>query len=97
MKGENTRLCDRCLRTVEEGRGEFFEVRIEAVADPTPPTLDTPFDPEQVRAEYEELVNALRDTSPQEAQDQIFRRLIVSLCNRCFATWIEDPTQSENQ
>ena len=28
-------LCDRCLCELRAGRGQYYEVRIEAVADPT--------------------------------------------------------------
>ncbi len=95
MNDDNTRLCARCLRTMTEGRGEFFEVRIEAIADPTPPILDghQELDVASVRSEYEELVGALRDTSAREAQDQVHRQVMISLCNRCFVDWIEDPAK----
>ncbi len=97
MSSENTRLCDRCLQTIREGRGEFFEVRIEAVADPSPPDLDAYVEQnaKQISEEYADLVDALRNTSPQEAQDQVFRRVTISLCNHCFVSWIEDPTSTE--
>ena len=86
-------FCDRCLKQLVPGRGEFFEVRIEAVADPTPPDLDTdlPSDPHEVRQRYEELLAQLRNISPVEARDQVYRRVVITLCNQCYGTWIEDP------
>ncbi len=93
MTDANTRLCARCLQTIAEGRGEFFEVQITAVADPSPPILDEEIAPHafaeiERRRELEEL---LEDVSAQEAQDQIHRQVTLSLCNRCFGDWIEDP------
>lgn len=86
-------LCDRCLKQLVPGRGEFFEVRIEAVADPTPPDLDADLsaDLQEIQQRYEQLVDQLQNTSPAEARDQVYRRLWLTLCNRCYAAWIEDP------
>ncbi len=91
--GDHSRLCDRCLQEVQEGVGEFFEVQIQAVADPTPPVLDaldhqTPY---QQLESYQEIVSATEGLSACEAQDQVYRRVTLSLCNRCFSKWIEDP------
>ncbi len=95
MNNVNTRLCARCLETVCEGRGEFFEVRIVAVADPSPPILDPlpqPGSYAEIEAE-QQLRDALHDMSAQEAQDQVHRHVTLSLCNRCFHDWIEDPAK----
>lgn len=93
MNEENVRLCDRCLQTMMEGRAEFFEVQIEAVADPSPPVLDLDTSPHSYAdiESQKQLEEALRNTSAQEAQDQIHRHVTLSLCNRCFSEWIEDP------
>jgi hypothetical protein len=97
MNEDNTRLCARCLQTVSEGRAEFYEVRIEAVADPSPPILDPlpqPGSDSEIEARGQ-LKDALREMSSQEAQDQVHRHVTLSLCNRCFHDWIEDPMQGE--
>lgn len=90
-------FCDRCLKQLVPGRGEFFEVRIEAVADPTPPDLDADLaaDPREIQSRYEELLAQLQDISPAEARDQVYRRVWITLCNRCYGTWIEDPAGRE--
>lgn len=86
-------FCDRCLKQLVAGRGEFYEVRIEAVADPSPPDLDAELssDPAEIRRRYEEVVEQLRDVSPAEARDQVYRRVWLTLCNRCYVAWIKDP------
>jgi hypothetical protein len=86
-------FCDRCLKPLAPGRGEFFEVRIEAVADPSPPDLDADLssDPDEIRERYEELLDQLKHVSPAEARDQVYRRVLITLCNHCYGIWIEDP------
>lgn len=90
-------FCDRCLKQLAPGRGEFFEVRIEAVADPTPPELDADLsaDPADIQKQYEDLLEQLRSLSPAEARDQVYRRVWITLCNRCYKRWIEDPAARE--
>ena len=85
-------LCTRCLRTLEPGRGEFYVVTIEAIADPTPPSFDGSDLERDYRADWREIVAALKDTSPQEALDQVYRRLTLYLCGPCYREWIENPT-----
>ena len=84
-------LCTKCLKTVELGRGEFYVVAIEAVADPTPPTFDGNDLRRDYRADWREIVAVLQDTSPQEALDQVYRRVVIHLCNACYRDWIENP------
>jgi hypothetical protein len=85
------------LKQLVPGRGEFFEVRIEAVADPTPPDLDADLsaDPADIQKRYEELLEQLQSISPAEARDQVYRRVWITLCNRCYKRWIEDPAARE--
>ncbi len=92
MASDNdTLLCTRCLKTLEAGRGEFYVVAIEAVADPTPPSFDEGDLKRDYRADWRAIVAALQDTSPQEALDQVYRRLVIHLCNGCYREWIENP------
>lgn len=86
-------LCARCLKLLTPGRGEFFVVQIAAVNDPSPPNLDAYeiHDVELIQRGHEELVEQLSDISEQEANDQVYRKLEINLCNRCFSTWIENP------
>jgi hypothetical protein len=85
-------LCSRCLKTLMPGRGELYVITIEAIADPTPPEITAGDLGRNYRADWREIVAALKDTSPQEALDQIYRRLIIHLCNTCYRAWIENPT-----
>jgi DNA-directed RNA polymerase subunit RPC12/RpoP len=84
-------LCARCGAELTPGKGDFYVVRIEALADPTPPTFseeDMKHDP---RAEIERLIEQMRDLSEQELLDQVYRRLVVYLCGPCYRQWIENP------
>ena len=84
--------CNRCGVELKPGEGNFYVVRIEAVADPTPPRFseeDLQHDP---RAEIERLIEQMRNLSAQAAMDQVYRRMIIYLCNPCYRQWIEYPT-----
>ena len=83
-------FCDRCGTELRPGSGDYYVVKIEAVADPAPPTF---LEPEQnMRQEIERLLARMQDLSEQEAMDQVYRRLILYLCGPCYRRWIENPT-----
>ena len=84
-------LCARCGIELKPGTGSFYVVRIEALADPTPPSFseeDLQHDP---RAEIERLIEQMRESSERELLDEVYRRLVVYLCGPCYRRWIEDP------
>jgi hypothetical protein len=84
-------FCDRCGTTLRPGSGDFYLVKIEAVCDPTPPAFSEEDLRRDPRAEIERLLDQLGGVSSQEAMDQVYRRLTLYLCGRCYRTWIEDP------
>lgn len=90
---ESPLFCDRCLKILHYGRGEFFQVNIHAVADPSPPDLDAyGFSPQETGGEtFNELVRQMSSVSAREAMDEVMRRVQINLCNDCFKTWIEEP------
>jgi hypothetical protein len=85
-------LCSRCLAILHPGRGEFYVIAIEAIADPTPPILDGSDADRDYRADWRAIVASLQDVSSQEALDQVYRRVVIHLCNDCYREWIENPT-----
>ena len=84
-------LCARCLKTLTPGAGNFFQIEIYAVADPTPPEITESPSLETIRQEIQLQLKQLEDLSPQEAMDQVHRRVTMHLCNLCFPDWIEHP------
>ena len=84
-------FCARCAAELTPGEGNFFVVRIEAVADPTPPNIDLETLVRDHRREMERLLDEMRGLSAQEAMDQIYRHLILYLCGPCCRNWFEDP------
>jgi hypothetical protein len=85
-------FCHRCGKQLHPGRGDFFVVSIDAVADPSPPIID---DADQdPRETFRELTRRLEEISPQEAMDQVHRRVVLHLCLTCYHPWIEDPTST---
>jgi hypothetical protein len=86
------RFCDRCSKQLQPGKGEFFVVRIEAIADPTPPAFTEADLARDVGKELDVLIQSMASMTAQEAIDQVYRRLNLYLCNSCFNEWIENPT-----
>ncbi len=86
-------LCHRCGRELFPGRGDFYVVRIEAFADPTPPELAEWINPEELEAKIDELIEQMRGMTEQELMDQVYRRLTLHLCGDCYRVWIEDPAR----
>jgi hypothetical protein len=85
-------FCHRCSRQLTPGEGNFYVVRIEAVADPTPPQFGPDSDREDFSRRFGDLVEEIGRYSEGELMDQIYRRMTIHLCRRCYETWIEDPT-----
>lgn len=86
-------FCARCTTELEPGTGTFYRVTIEAVADPTPPTISAEDLATDLRKRIEELLQQMQDLSAQEAMDQVYRRLTLYLCGPCYRQWIENPVQ----
>ena len=84
-------FCHRCGEVLKPGVGNFYIVKIEAFADPTGPNLteaDLAVDIDKV---IEDILEEIRHTSETELMDQVYRRLTIHLCGRCYAKWIENP------
>jgi hypothetical protein len=93
MDADDTPLfCDRCSEELVPGKGNFYVVHIEAVADPSPPDLDERDLAENPRREIARLIEEMSDQSQQELMDQVYRRVTIYLCLPCYTTWIENPT-----
>ena len=92
MSDDHTPLfCDRCSQELVPGKGDFYVVKIEAEADPSPPLFDEEDLDKDPRREIERLIEESRDLSQQELLDQVYRRVMVYLCLRCYNEWIENP------
>jgi hypothetical protein len=92
MTTDNSPLfCDRCSTQLVPGKGNFYVVNIEAVADPSPPNFDEEDLDKDLRRGIQQLIEDMRDLSQQELLDQVYRRVTIFLCLRCYAQWIENP------
>ena len=89
---ETPLFCDRCGSELEPGSGNFYVVKIEAFADPTPPSFSVEDLRRDARAEIERLFQQMQGLSEREAMDQVYRRLVLYLCGPCYREWIEAPT-----
>lgn len=74
------------------GRGNFYVVKIEAFADPTPPDFSRDDLREgDLNAEFSRLLEEMKGMSETELMDQVYRRLTIHLCGGCYRSWIENP------
>lgn len=84
-------FCHRCGAVLTPGEGNFYVVRILAVADPTPPTLSEEDLAADIDREIEQILEEIGRMGQQELTDQVFRRLTIHLCAPCYRVWIENP------
>jgi hypothetical protein len=89
---ESPLFCDRCSTVLKPGRGNFYVVKVEAVADPTPPVFTEAGLARDIGGEIDRLILRMRDMSEQELMDQVYRRLVLYFCTPCYRRWIENPT-----
>ncbi len=84
-------FCHRCGSHLTPGKGSFYVARIEAFADPTGPNLDECGFPPDIGDEIDRLIDQMAGMSEQELMDQVYRRVTIHLCLRCYESWIENP------
>ena len=87
---EDALLCHRCGCTLQSGRGAFYLVTIEAIADPSPLDLDQDLFIDSSEG-FAEAVAELEGFSESELMDQVRRKMVLHLCPPCYRKWIEDP------
>jgi hypothetical protein len=84
--------CKLCSKEVHPGRGDYYLVRIDAVADPEPPVFTQEDIDQDVSAEIDRLIRTIKGMSEQQLERQVFRQKAIHLCITCFNRWIENPT-----
>ena len=84
-------FCHRCGAVLKPGVGNFYVVKIEAFADPTGPNLTEADMNVDINNAIEDILEKIRNTSETELMDQVYRRLTIHLCEKCYAEWIENP------
>ncbi len=87
-------FCDHCGQVVHPGRGDHYLVRIEAVADPAPPI----FTQEDLAIDFDQgfkrLIEQTRKLTARQVLNQVYRKVVLTLCVACYSSWIENPTRS---
>lgn len=84
-------FCAGCGAELKPGSGDFFQVNIEAVADPAPPNLQPEEMEGDLRDQIKTLIARMGDLPQQEIMDQVYRRFTIHLCTTCYGPWIENP------
>jgi hypothetical protein len=87
----NRLYCNRCSKEVHPGRGDYYLVRIDGIADPQPPIITQEDLDQDVWAEIERLIRLMKNMSEQQLEGQVFRQKAIYLCTPCFNRWIENP------
>ena len=85
-------FCQRCGAVLEPGKGNFYVIRVEALADPSPPVISAEDLARDHGALMAELGGELAGMSEQEVMDTVHRRLSFYLCGGCYRGGIEKPT-----
>jgi hypothetical protein len=83
--------CKRCSKEVHAGRGDYYLVRIDAVADPEPPIITQEDLDQDLGAEIERLIRGMKGLTEEQLERQVYRQKVIYLCVRCFNRWIENP------
>jgi hypothetical protein len=60
--------CERCSKEVHPGRGDYYLVRIDAVADPQPPIITQDDLNQGIGAEIERLIRQMKSMSEQQLE-----------------------------
>lgn len=84
-------FCCCCGGYLTPGRGDFYVVRIEAFADPSPPSDESGDGPLDPGDEIDRLISQMEGMSERELMDQVHRRVTIHLCGECYRPWIEHP------
>jgi hypothetical protein len=84
-------FCAKCSTELKPGTGDFFIVRIETMADPSPPRLSEEDINRDHRSEIQRLIKQMNGMSEREISEQVHRRMVLHLCGQCYRRWIEDP------
>ena len=66
--------CKRCSKEVHPGRGDYYLVRIDAVADPQPPVITQEDLDQDVGVEIERLICLMKGLSEQQLERRSFAR-----------------------
>ena len=90
-KGDVHLFCHRCGVELRPGKGNFYVVRIEAFADPTPEDISPGEEYLDPGEEIDRLIRQMHGMSERELMDQVYRLLTLHLCGPCYAAWIENP------
>ncbi len=89
---EETHLfCTRCGCDLTPGLGDFYIVRIDALADPTPPIISDNGGDMDINEQFSRLFEEMRHMTERELMDQVHRSLTIHLCGQCYGQWIENP------
>lgn len=80
--------CAACHRSVL--KTESYIVRIEVLADPGTPAIDTDTEPD-ASATIADLLEQMKQMTAEELQDQVYRKFEYRLCGHCHKLLLSNP------
>ena len=87
-------FCHRCGVDLQPGEGDWYQVAIEAVADPNPPAIISGMSAGEIDGEIAAIIESVKGATEKELLDEVYRNLTLHLCRGCFKEWIENPVAS---
>lgn len=89
-EGSTETICDMCTRLVEPHA--HYVVKIEVLADPEiPPISGEALEETDYRDKIRELLYSMKESTPRELQDGVYRRFEFRLCPACQRRYLENP------
>ena len=83
-------ICDICHRLIEPHA--HYVVKIEVTANPEmPPVGRAELEETDYRETIRQLLEQMKDASPRELQDDVYRRFEFRLCPACQRRYLENP------
>jgi hypothetical protein len=95
MNPADTLVCARCSKPLAPGRGGFYLVRIDAVADPSVPQIE-PLDDEEIARRIDALLKQLAGITHEDAMKQVIEHKTIYLCCACYRTWMDNPVGAQS-
>ncbi len=83
--------CDICGRSLEANDPARYIVRVEAFAAAGPLEITEADLKRDHKAEIKRLIDQLKQTSPDEVEDQVYRAFRFDLCGGCHRNYIGNP------
>jgi hypothetical protein len=88
-------VCHRCGAMRQQPGPAFYIIRIEAFAEHSDETATLEEIGHDIQTELRYILEEARGLSAHELMDQVYRRMVLHLCPRCYRRWIDNPVAGD--